>query len=289
MRLASLRSPKGPFIGLRREGGYVDVNAALPDLKTTEVVTWLQSGALDIEALANQLPASLPVIPEGEVTYEPLVAPSSKVICLGLNYVDHAAEADFKKPEHPVIFNRFPLSFTGHDRPFVMPIVSTALDYESELCVVIGKSGRHIPKERALEHVFGYTLLNDGSIRDWQVRTPQWTLGKNFESSGSIGPELVTADELPPGARGLRLQGRLNGTVMQDAPTSDMIFDVETTIEYLSHAFTLLPGDLIAMGTPAGIGFARKPQVYMKPGDVFEIELEKIGTLRNTVIAEEAR
>jgi len=181
-----------------------------------------------------------------------------------------------------------PQSFAGHGQPLVMPIVSTALDYEAELCAIIGKRGRHVSRERALEHVIGYTLLNDGSIRDWQVRTPQWTLGKNFESSGAIGPEMVTADELPPGCRGLRLQGRLSGTVMQEASTSDMIFDVETTIEYLSKAFTLEPGDLIAMGTPAGIGFARTPQVFMKVGDVFEVEVEGIGTLRNPIAAEQA-
>ena len=286
MRLASLRSRDGAFIGLRREHGYLNLTAALPDLRYSDVVTWVQTGLVDAAKIAEIERAEGPVVPFDQVVFAPLVAPSSKVICLGLNYVDHAAEANFKKPDYPVIFNRFPQSFTGHDRALVMPMVSTAIDYEAELCVVIGKRGRHISKENALSHVLGYTLLNDGSIRDWQVRTHQWTLGKNFESSGAVGPELVTADELPPGARGLLLTGRLNGTVMQQATTSDMIFDVETTIEYLSKAFTLEPGDLIAMGTPAGIGFARNPQVFMKPGDVFEVEVDKIGTLRNKIVAE---
>ncbi|MFO0587301.1 MAG: fumarylacetoacetate hydrolase family protein [Polyangiaceae bacterium] len=258
----------------------------MPDLGYTDVVTWAQTGLLDAAAFAKIERAEGPIVPFEEVAYEPLVAPSSKVICLGLNYVDHAAEANYKKPDYPVIFNRFPQSFTGHGRALVMPVVSTSIDYEAELCVVIGKRGRHVSKENALSHVLGYTLLNDGSIRDWQVRTHQWTLGKNFESSGAVGPELVTADELPPGGRGLLLTGRLNGTVMQQATTSDMIFDVETTIEYLSKAFTLEPGDLIAMGTPAGIGFARNPQVFMKPGDEFVVEVEKIGALRNKIVAE---
>lgn len=284
MRLASLRSQSGSFIGVRRQDGFVDLNAAIPSLPFTDVISCIQSGKLDLATLS--LPTQARVIPESEVLYEPLVAPSSKVICLGLNYVDHAAEANYKKPDYPVIFNRFPQSFTGHGQPLVLPVVSAALDYEAELCVIIGQRGRHIPRERALSHVLGYTLLNDGSIRDFQVRTPQWTLGKNFESSGAVGPELVTADELPPGCRGLRLQGRLNGTVMQEASTSDMIFDVETTIAYVSQAFTLEPGDLIAMGTPAGIGFARSPQVFMKAGDVFEVEVEKVGTLRNPIAAE---
>ncbi|MCU0685117.1 MAG: fumarylacetoacetate hydrolase family protein [Polyangiaceae bacterium] len=289
MRLASLRSKSGPFIGARRDGAYVDLNAALPSLEHRDVGALLRSGTFDARALAAAAASAHAPVNAAElggVTYDPPLAAATKVICLGLNYIDHAAESEHAKPDFPVIFNRFVTSFVGHGQGLLLPPESHQFDYESELVVVIGRRGRRVPRERALEHVAGYTLMNDGSIRDYQLRTPQWTLGKNFDASGSIGPELVTADELPPGARGLRLEGRLNGTVMQAASTSDMIFDVETTIAFVSLAITLEPGDLIAMGTPSGVGFARKPPVFLRPGDVFEVEVERVGTLRNPIVSE---
>jgi 2-keto-4-pentenoate hydratase/2-oxohepta-3-ene-1,7-dioic acid hydratase in catechol pathway len=178
------------------------------------------------------------------------------------------------------------MSLVPHGAPIVRPECSEKLDYEAELMVVIGRGGRHIPKETALEHVAGYSCFNDGSIRDYQRKSTQWTMGKNFDATGGFGPWLVTADELPPGARGLRIQSRLNGTVMQDSNTDRMIFDVATTIAILSEGMTLEPGDLIAMGTPSGVGYPRKPPVFMKPGDVVEIEIEGIGVLRNPIVAE---
>ena len=171
----------------------------------------------------------------------------------------------------------------AHEQPIVRPKVSTQYDYEAEMVAVIGKAGRYIPKESALEHVAGYSVFNEGSVRDYQLRTNQWTLGKNFDASGSFGPELVTSDELPEGARGLRIQCRLNGATLQDANTKDMIFDVATLVSVCSEAFELQPGDILITGTPSGVGLARNPQVWMKPGDVCEIEIEGIGLLRNTV------
>jgi 2-keto-4-pentenoate hydratase/2-oxohepta-3-ene-1,7-dioic acid hydratase in catechol pathway len=182
-----------------------------------------------------------------------------------------------------VVFSRYAASLVGHDEPLDLPQASSKLDYEAELVVVIGRGGRRIARDHALGHVAGYTLMNDGSVRDFQNRTPQWTLGKNFDRSGALGPEIVTADELPDGARGLAVRGRLNGAVMQQATTSDMVFDVATTIAYISDAMALEPGDLIAMGTPAGVGAARTPPVFLRAGDVFEVEIERVGTLRNAV------
>lgn len=286
MRLCSLLSADGPFIGLVRDGSVFDLNAAIPSLIARDVGALLRSGTFDREQIALLAANARAAIDPRLVRYRPLLCAESKVLCLGLNYVDHAAESQHARPTHPVLFTRVATSFVGHEQPLLGPFVSEQFDYEAELVAVIGRAGRHIRKERALEYVAGYTLMNDGSVRDYQVRTHQWTIGKNFDASGSIGPEFVTADELPLGAKGLVIEGRLNGVVMQRANTSEMIFDVETTIASLSEAITLEPGDLIAMGTPAGIGFARKPPVFMRAGDVFEVSVERVGTLRNHVIDE---
>ena len=164
--------------------------------------------------------------------------------------------------------------------------MSTNLDYEGELVAIIGKGGRHIPEARALEHVIGYSVFNDASIRDWQTMTPQWTVGKNFDGTGAFGPYFVTADELPPGAKGLKLETRLNGEVVQSASTTDMVFDVAKLVSLLSQAITLVPGDVFVTGTPAGVGMARKPQLWMKAGDVVTVEIEKVGKLENRIIDE---
>ncbi|WP_430391565.1 fumarylacetoacetate hydrolase family protein [Dyella sp. 20L07] len=220
------------------------------------------------------------------ISYLPPCAQPGKIICLGLNYRDHAQEFDFKPPSYPTLFGRFTSSLIGHDQPLVRPRVSTQLDYEGELAVVLGRGGRHIAERDALDHVFGYSVFNDGSIRDYQLRTPQWTVGKNFDDTGAFGPCVITADELPPGASGLMLETRLNGVVMQRASTSDMIFSVAQTIALLSETMTLSAGDVLVMGTPSGVGYARKPPVYMKPGDVCEVEIERIGQLSNIVVDE---
>ena len=212
----------------------------------------------------------------------PVPAPP-KILCVGLNYDDHLEESGLKKPAYPEIFARFATSLIAHQEPIRRPHESIALDYEAELAVVIGKPGRRIPRERALDHVAGYSLFNDASVRDFQLRTPQWTMGKNFDGTGSFGPWLVTPDAVPPGARGLRIQGRLNGRVMQDGRTDQLIFSVPALIELISVAMSLERGDVIITGTPGGVGAAHKPPVFMQPGDIFEVEIEGLGVLTNPV------
>ena len=222
----------------------------------------------------------------GSFKFLPPLVKAPKIICLGLNYADHAAEGGFEPPPFPTLFGRFSSSLIGHDAPIIRPQVSTQLDYEGELVAVIGKGGKNIDKADALSHVMGYSIFNDGSIRDYQLKTPQWTAGKNFDDTGAFGPWLVTSDELPAGAKGLKLQTRLNGQVVQSASTSDMIFDVAETVSLLSTFMTMEAGDVLVMGTPAGIGLARKPPLFMKHGDVVEIEIEKLGVLSNPIVDE---
>jgi acylpyruvate hydrolase len=213
----------------------------------------------------------------------PPVPKPPKILCVGLNYDDHLEESGLKKPIYPEIFGRFATSLIAHGEPIRRPPESSALDYEAELAVVIGRGGRRIQSDRALDHVAGYSLFNDATIRDFQLRTPQWTMGKNFDGTGAFGPWLVMPDAVPPGAHGLRIQGRLNGQVMQDSRTDKLIFGVAALIEMISVAMSLEPGDVIITGTPGGVGAARRPPVYMKPGDVFEVEIEGMGILRNPV------
>lgn len=285
MKLSSLSAGGESFLGARRGDRFVNLNAALPSLPR-ELGALLRAPDFDPKRLAEVVDGASTLVDAAAVTFRPLVTDPGKILCLGLNYVDHAKESAHQKPDYPVVFGRYPASFVGHEQPLVLPAVSSHFDYEAELVVVIGKTGKKIARANALEHVAGYSLMNDGSIRDYQTRTPQWMIGKNFDSSGSLGPELLTPDELPAGARGLALRGRLNGQIMQEANTSDMIFGVEDAISIISEVMTLHAGDVIAMGTPGGVGFARNPPVFMKDGDVFEIEVERVGTLRNSVKAE---
>jgi acylpyruvate hydrolase len=227
--------------------------------------------------------AQSPPIDLNAVRLLPPVPVPSKILCVGLNYGDHLEESGLTKPAFPEIFARFATSLIAHQEPIRRPRESIALDYEAELAVVIGKPGRRIPREQALEHVAGYSLFNDATIRDFQLRTPQWTMGKNFDATGAFGPWLVTPDAVPPGAHGLRIQGRLNGQAMQESRTDRLIFSVSALIEMISVAMSLQPGDVIITGTPGGVGAARKPPVFMQPGDVFEVEIEGMGVLSNVV------
>ena len=213
----------------------------------------------------------------------PPVPKPPKILCVGLNYDDLLEDSGLKKPVYPEIFGRFATSLVAHREPIRQPPESFTLDYEAELAVVIGRKGRRISRDRALDHIAGYSLFNDATIRDFQLRTPQWTMGKNFDATGAFGPWLVTTDALPPGAHALRIQGRLNGRVMQDASTDRLIFNVPALIEMISVAISLEPGDVIITGTPGGVGAARKPPVFMQPGDVFEVEIEGMGVLSNSV------
>ncbi|MAM63566.1 fumarylacetoacetate hydrolase family protein [Maritimibacter sp. UBA3975] len=211
---------------------------------------------------------------------------AAKLLCVGLNYADHAQETRMEVPPFPTVFVRFNGNCVPHGGNLVKPDASDQFDYEGELVAVIGKRGRAISRADALDHVAGYTIFNDGSIRDYQMQTNQWTIGKNFDSTGAMGPYFVTSDELPAGAKGLKVSTRLNGATLQDGSTDDMIFDVADLVSKLSLGMTLEPGDLIVTGTPAGVGMGRDPQVYMKPGDVCEVEVEGIGVLRNAVVSE---
>ena len=248
----------------------------------------LAAGIDLIAAGRAAIASTAPRMPLAGLSLAPLVPEPGKTICLGLNYFDHAKEGGrTEKPDYPWFFYRGKTSLMGHGQPGVCPKVSSKFDYEAEMAVVIGKTvPRHVAQADALQYVFGYSCFNDMSVRDYQKRTGQWTIGKNFDATGGFGPVLVSADELPPGAVGLRIQSRLNGQVMQDANTTDMIFNVAETIALLAECMTLEPGDAIIMGTPAGVGHARTPPVWMKPGDMIEIEIEQIGVLRNPIVAE---
>lgn len=209
-----------------------------------------------------------------------------KMICIGLNYALHAKEGGHDIPTYPSIFVRMDTSLVAAEADVIRPKVSEQLDYECELAIVIGKGGRHIAEADALDHVFGYTMFNDVSVRDYQRKTGQWTPGKNFDGTGPLGPVVVTSDELPAGASGLRITTRVNGKTMQDSNTSDMIFSTQKIVAVLSEFMTLEPGDIIATGTPSGVAHARKPPAWMKAGDVVEVEVEGIGVLRNPIVDE---
>ncbi|MEJ7931040.1 fumarylacetoacetate hydrolase family protein [Ramlibacter sp. AN1015] len=237
---------------------------------------WAQgsTGALELSAVTL-----LPVIPRPE-----------KIVCAVRNYMDHhqevlAAGMHRELSEQPPIFLRVWRSQVAHGQPIVRPHVSESLDWEGELAVVIGKAGRDIPEDRAYEHVAGYSIYNDASVREWQFHAKQIASGKNFEGTGAFGPWLVTADEIAP-AEPLKLVTRLNGEVVQDSHTGHMIFPTARLISYASTIFTLVPGDVIVTGTPAGVGWSRKPPRFMKPGDTVEVEIERIGVLRNPVVAQ---
>ena len=236
----------------------------------------------DIDALAanggkTPLSAISPALP---------VDNPGKTICLGLNYVDHIKEGGYDIPTYPVFFMRSTTSLMAADAPMVVPACSEQLDYEAELMVIIGKKGRHISEEEALDYVFGYSIFNDGSIREYQRKTHQWTAGKNFDDTGAIGPFVVTPDELPAGALGLKIESRVGDEILQSATTSDMLWSVEKTIAAISEFSTLMPGDMIAMGTPPGVGHAKTPQRWLRPGETVDVEIEGIGICSSPIVAE---
>jgi 2-keto-4-pentenoate hydratase/2-oxohepta-3-ene-1,7-dioic acid hydratase in catechol pathway len=285
MRLVTYKSPGGPRVAGARGGKYFDLNAADPNVPAC-VKALLGRGREGLAHAQAALQAAEVALKEPFNLLPPIPNPE-KVICVGVNYADHAAESGMAPPGEPVIFNKFPTTIRKSGDPIVLPALSSEVDYEAELVVVIGRGGRHIPEEHALKHVAAYCCGNDVSARDWQKGKPggQWLLGKTFDSFAPFGPELVTADEVPdPGSLWIRL--RLNGQVMQDSSTSQLIFPVEKLVSYVSGVATLSPGDLIFTGTPPGVGMARKPPVWLKPGDAVEVEIEGLGVLSNPVVAE---
>ena len=285
MRIATLQHNAQQILGVRRDDNYVDLSKAAPDLPN-DMMALLEANALDKAGQAAASAHDDALIPAAGANYLPVVTKPPKILCCGLNYRDHAIETGADIPDYPIIFMRTPTTMAAHNTPMILPKAASDYDWEAELAVIIGKAGRHIAKADALSHVAGYSCFNDGSIRSYQFKAPQWTMGKNFDASGGFGPELVTPDELPKPVNDLRIQCRLNGESMQDSNTGQHIFDVETVIETLTEAMTLCPGDVIIMGTPPGVGAARTPQVWMKDGDVCEIEIEGIGVLSNPIVAE---
>ncbi len=220
-----------------------------------------------------------------DVQFLPVVPNPDKILCVGVNYRPHIEEMGRKIPDYPVVFVRFPGSQTGHGQAIIRPRVSEQYDYEGELAIVIGKRARHVGRSEALDCIAGYCCFMDGSVRDWQRHTPQFTAGKNFARSGSMGPWLVTLDEVPDPAE-LRLTTRLNGEVMQEGRLADLLFDIPTLIEYCSTFAELSPGDVIATGTPGGVGAARTPPVWLKHGDTLEVDIPGVGLLVNSVVDE---
>jgi 2-keto-4-pentenoate hydratase/2-oxohepta-3-ene-1,7-dioic acid hydratase in catechol pathway len=279
MRFVSFEKNGKPALGIR-DGKSVRV------LRGETLESLLERGVDLVGHAETNLTGE--TVPLADVRLLPPLQRPPKIICVGLNFADHTSESRYEQPDYPTLFFRVHTSLIAHDEPMIRPAVadSEGLDFEGEIAVVLGKGGRHIAKEAALSHVAGYSVFNDGSVREYQFKTPQWTVGKNFDGTGAFGPDLVTADELPPGAKGLLLETRLNGEVVQSANTDEMVFDVASLISIISEAITLEAGDVIVSGTPSGIGWARNPKLLMKAGDVCEVTVEKIGTLRN-VIADE--
>lgn len=286
MKLAMLKTSSGTkLVGYSLDRKWVDLAAIDSDLPTT--ITQLLSVDDGLAKAAHALARGMSKGPfvEGE-----LLAPISnpgKVICIGLNYRDHATETGAAIPTEPVVFNKFPEAIIGPNQNVVLPRVSHQVDYEAELVVVIGRAGKNVPEAKAWEHVAGYTIGNDISARDWQKGRPggQWLLGKTPDTFAPLGPMFVTSDEVGD-AHALNISLRLNGAVMQQSNTRELIFGIDRLIHHLSQLFTLRPGDLIFTGTPAGVGTARVPPVYLKPGDQMEVEIEGLGVLKNQVVAE---
>lgn len=289
MRLLRFQGATGPRLGVRRDETVIDVHAVDPGLPN-DVGTVFASGAsmLDRIVQATDRATGQAVISLVDVVMLTPIAKPEKILCIGMNYVEHVREAPiaYELPSYPVVFLRTARTLVAHGQPLRRPVCSTQFDFEGELVCVIGRAGRNIPKETALDHVGGWSLFNDASVRDYQFKSQQWTMGKNFDSTGAFEPEVVSADELPPGANGLRIKTVLNGQIVQSASTSDMIFNVATQISLLSEAMTLVPGDLIVTGTPSGVGLGRKPPLWMKHGDTCSVSLEGVGVLSNPVFDE---
>ena len=275
MRYVRFMHNDTPMLGLR-EGEKIRVVGP----RTLES---LLAEGLDLVEFAKARRGGEEVQAASITQYLPPLSKPGKIFCVGLNYADHTKESAYQQPDYPTIFPRYASSLVGHGAAIVRPKVSDSLDYEGEMAVVLKGGGRHVAKEDALRWVAGYALFNDASVREYQFKSPQWTIGKNFDATGAFGPDLVTPEELPAGGRGLRLQTKLNGQVVQDASTDDMLFDVVTLISILSAAITLEAGDVIVTGTPSGIGWARQPPLIMRAGDVCEVSISGIGTLRNTI------
>ncbi len=282
MRLASYVVAEKPSYGIVLQDGLLDLGGRLGG-RYADLRGLLANNGL---GAARELSASgVPDLKFSQVTWLPTIPNPDKIICAGVNYKSHLDESGLVGKGFPVLFPRYAASQVGHLQPMICPRESDQFDYEGELVVVIGRGGRRIPEDQALDHIAGYSIYNEGSVRDWQVHTSQWTPGKNFAETGAFGPWLVTSDEIPD-PYALEITTRLNGEVMQQTGVNRMLFAIERLISYFSTFVPLAPGDVIATGTPGGVGHARKPPLYLKQGDTVEVEISGIGTLRNPIVKE---
>jgi len=277
MKLASFRTANRDSYGAVTEDGVMEVSKAFRQ-KFANLQAVIDAGAS--REIGDNLEGAR--LRAGELEFLPPVTQPDKILCVGVNYRPHIAEMGREVPEYPVVFVRFPGSLVGHETPILRPEISEQFDFEGELAVVIGKRARHVPREHALEYVGGYCCFMDGSVRDWQRHTMQFTPGKNFDKSGAIGPCIVTGDSIPDPSK-LELITRVNGEVMQQGRVDELVFDIPALIEYCSTFAELLPGDIIATGTPGGVGAARTPPAWLRDGDVIEVDIAGIGVLRSPV------
>lgn len=283
MKIASFKAGSTASYGIVTNAGIIDAGRRLPNYPTLRSL--LAGGALgELKAIANEKPDHQ----LSGLTLLPTIPDPDKIFCIGVNYASHLAESGHPTPPHPMIFTRFANSQVGAGQPMIRPVESERFDYEGEMAVIIGTGGRRISKEAALSHVAGYACYNDGSIRDWQRHTSQFTPGKNFAATGAFGPWMVTTDELPDVSKQI-IATRLNGVEVQSAPISDLVFDVPTLIAYCSIFTELAPGDVIVTGTTGGVGAYRTPPLWMKAGDTVEVEVSGIGILKNPVEDEAAK
>ena len=284
MRLVTFQGQSGPAIGVRLGDKVIDLSKAAPDLPG-DMIGLLEGGESSLakaKAAANNAADDAKVDMSLVKLLVPIARPG-KIVCIGRNYAAHAAEGGAETPTYPEVFYRGSTTLIAQGEPIIRPKCSDKLDFEAELVVVIGKLAKHVAEADAGAYIAGYSLFNEGTLRDYQRKSSQWTVGKNFDNTGPFGPEIVTSDEVPEGAKGLRIQSRLNGQIMQDANTDDLVFTIHNLIYRLTECMTLEPGDIIVSGTPAGVGYARTPPVFMKPGDIIEIEVDGIGILTNTI------
>jgi 2-keto-4-pentenoate hydratase/2-oxohepta-3-ene-1,7-dioic acid hydratase in catechol pathway len=278
MRLATFKTANGASYGAVTSKGIVDLGKRLGNRYADLRSLIKDNGMEEAKKLLSEKPDYQPA----DITWLPVIPNPDKIVCVGLNYQDHVVETGRDNTEQPAIFLRVAGSQVGHQQPILRPRESTHLDFEAEIAVIIGKAGRRISQKDAWGHIAGYSCYNDGSVRDWQRHTIQWTAGKNFAMTGGFGPWMVTADEIPPNTK-MTLSCRLNGQQMQHATTEQMIFKIPKIIEYVSAWTALLPGDVLVTGTPGGVGARRTPPLWMKPGDKVEVEIDKVGILENGI------
>lgn len=286
MRLVTFTHQGQRRLGARSGDSIIDLSTADPSIPST-MKEFLEAGDNAISAAQTVIDSGTHAISATDVTIHAPIDNPEKIICIGLNYADHAAESSMPIPEEPIVFSKYASSIIGPDENIVAPSASSQVDYEVELVVVIGKSGRNISEEDALDHVAGYMVGHDVSARDYQLEKPgtQWMMGKTFDTFAPIGPDLVTTDDVPD-PHNLGIRCILNGETVQDSNTSQLIFGVPKLIAYLAHVFTLTPGDLIFTGTPHGVGMGREPQLWLKHGDLVICEIDGLGRLENPVISD---